>query len=334
LVKGVSLVTKKFKVLLLLVFLLSTGGWMSPGWADTKSSENQFSLVQGTVKVASGGGTTRKVAKGDGVFPGETVQVGSKSQAQVTLFDGSTLDLSADSKITLSKLQQPSSNDKVISMKLALGKVFAQVKKLFSAKSSFEIEAGGVVCGVRGTAFTLNFDGKNKLDLEVLEGKVSTTSGGNTLFFGAGQHCHFVNGQATGNGGSSNNNGGKNGGKGGTTGGNGTGGNNSGTNSNGGNSGSNSNSGSNNNGGNGTGSNENPGGTNGEGNNNPETGNPNAGNNPNPGNPSPGLDPNTCLGDLNNTFTSGILINGDNNLGSAQQTVNIHLVVPGREAVP
>lgn len=322
--------TLKFGALLLL--FISTLGWVSPGWGDAKNPESHFSLVQGSVKVVSGGGTVRKVAVGDTVYPGETVQVGSKSQAQVTLFDSSTLDLSADTKITLSKLQQPSSNDKVISMKLALGRVFAQVKKLFSAKSTFEIEAGGVVCGVRGTAFSMDFDPKsNKLDLNVFNGKVSATNGGNTLFFGAGQHCHFLNGQATGTGGGSNNNGTKNSGKGGTNGGNsnGTGGNNSGSNSNGGTSSSNSN------GGNGTGSNENNGGTNGNGNNTQEGSNSAAGNNPpNPGNPSPGLDTNTCLGDLNNQFTQGILINGDNNLSSAQQTVNIHLVVPAREAVP
>jgi hypothetical protein len=46
------------------------------------------------------------------------------------------------------------------------------------------------------------------------------------------------------------------------------------------------------------------------------------------------LEPNTCLGDLNNQFLGGILINGDNNLNAAQQSVKIHLVVPPGEAVP
>jgi hypothetical protein len=46
------------------------------------------------------------------------------------------------------------------------------------------------------------------------------------------------------------------------------------------------------------------------------------------------LDPGAALGDLNNQFTTGVLVNGDNNLNTAQQTLTIHLVVPGGEAIP
>ncbi len=305
--------------------LLSTLGWISPAWAGTKAPEDFFSLVQGTVKVAGGGGSVRRVAKGDGVYPGESIQVGAKSQAQVTLFDGSTLDLSANSKLTLNQLQQPSQKDKVISLKLALGKVFAQVRKLFSSKSSFEIEAGGVVCGVRGTAFSMDFNPQTKsLDLNVLEGKVSAFSEGNTLFFTAGQSGHFLNGQFTGNGGS-NNTGAKTGGKGNAGG--GTSNSSNGNNNSNGNNSSSNNSGGNSNGsgGSGAGSTENNGGT------NPETGGNS--NNPNPGTTTE-VSPASSLEDLNTQFTSGILINGENNLNQSQQSIQIHIIVPPGEAVP
>jgi hypothetical protein len=56
--------------------------------------------------------------------------------------------------------------------------------------------------------------------------------------------------------------------------------------------------------------------------------------NPSPSSPAPSLETNTAVGDLNSQFTTGILVNSDNNLNSAQQTLTLHLVVPGREVGP
>ena len=360
----------KIRISFLLTALVSALGAVPSAWGDTQPADTHFSLVKGKVKVVSGGGISRRVTVGDKAYPGETIQVAAQAQAQIVLFDGSTLDLSSNSKVTLGTLQQPSTTEKIISLKLALGKVFAQVRKLMTAKSSFEIEAGGVVCGVRGTAFSMDYNpDTNKMDLDVQEGKVAAMGAGVTLLFGAGQQGHFTDGHFTGGNVGSNNPNGKSGGKGGQTGGNsnGNGGNNSSSGNGGGanaggsngdstgnaagnpgpsnptggttadNSGGNNPSG----GGNTAGGNNtnittastvggNPGGTN-AGSTGDTTGTGGSGGSP-PGTGT--FQANACLNDLNTQINQNILINNDNSLSSAQQSVNIHLIVPGKEAAP
>lgn len=79
--------------------------------------------------------------------------------------------------------------------KLFLGKIFASVQKLASSKSSFEIEAGGVVCGVRGTQFTMDYDpGDGHVQVFCQEGSVFTDANGNITIVPAGHGASFTNG--------------------------------------------------------------------------------------------------------------------------------------------
>ncbi len=307
----------------------SAAGTPTPRITPGEKEEASFSLVIGHVRVLKAEGKSRKAATGKAVQLGESVQTGPDSEATLKLPDGSSLDLSANTRVTVASLSQPSSQDKNFRFQLAVGKLFAQVRKLLSSKSSFEIEAGGVVCGVRGTQFSMNFDpGTKNLDLNVFEGKVGAAGGGFNQLFSQGQAGHFLSGHWDGkisSAGSPPKVGG-NGGKGSSGGSTGTGSGVSGG-TNGGTSG-------------GTnGGNSNEGGT------DNSTGSPAAdGDSSNGGDNSTGGSNTTntngnplqtsCLGDLNNQFLGGILINGDNNLNAAQQSVRIHLVVPPGEAVP
>src|SRR5580658_4788734 len=170
---------KKARILSLLLLLPALGsaaGTPTPGTSAGGKEEAVFSSITGKVKVLKADGKTRKAAAGRTVLPGDTIQVGPDSHATVSLPDGSSLDLDADSRLTISSLSQPSPKDKSFLFKLAVGKLFAQVRKLMSSKSSFEVEAGGVVCGVRGTYFSMLFNPDTKnLDLNVFEGKVGAT---------------------------------------------------------------------------------------------------------------------------------------------------------------
>ncbi|HEY5037444.1 MAG TPA: FecR family protein, partial [bacterium] len=124
----------------------------------------------------------------------------------VKLFDGSELKVDPKTTIGLSTLQKPSDQDKVMKFKLFLGKVFASVQKLASSKSSFEIEAGGVVCGVRGTQFTMGYDpGDGHVQVFVQEGTVFTDANGNITIVPAGHGASFTNGNPD-KGGQGNNN--------------------------------------------------------------------------------------------------------------------------------
>jgi hypothetical protein len=178
--------------------------------------EGVLTSVNGKVQIKNKSGKKTRTAKKDStVVEGERIVTGTDAKATLQLFDGSQLDISPKTDFQLTKLEKPSAEDKVIQFKLFVGRLFASVKKLASSKSSFEVEAGGVVCGVRGTKFAFEFDpGKNHVGLRVDEGTVYTNWNGHTNLFNAGQNADFTNGNLTGNQGG-NNNGGGNGGKGG-----------------------------------------------------------------------------------------------------------------------
>jgi hypothetical protein len=184
------------KTLLLLISLCVAG---APVSAAIQSNLNQgiFTDVQGKVEVKAKKGHKTKVAKKDlTVFEGDRIITTDGSSAKLKLFDGSSLEIAPKTEFILSKLQKPAENEKVIKFKLIVGQLLAAVEKLTTSKSAFEIEAGGVVCGVRGTKFSMNCDGKSKpqVQLHVFEGVVYTVDGhGNKYFFHPGPPIKFVN---------------------------------------------------------------------------------------------------------------------------------------------
>ncbi|HEV2352598.1 MAG TPA: FecR family protein, partial [Puia sp.] len=141
------------------------------------------------------GKTTRTVQKDSTVVEGERIVTDKDSKATVQLFDGSQIDINPNTDLALTKMQKPSAKDKILQFKLFIGSLLSKVKKLASSKSSFEIEAGGVVCGVRGTQYSYSYDPKaHNVTVHVDEGTVYLNSNGHTYLFTAGQTGIFTNG--------------------------------------------------------------------------------------------------------------------------------------------
>lgn len=334
---------KKIPLFLLLGACLVAG----PSWSaiDQLSTQAYFASVKGKVTVQNPTRTKNRTAhKQSRVQEGDRITTGKKGKATLVMFDGSELEIGPESSMTIAKLEKPSALEKVLKFKLLVGHLLARVKKLATSSSSFEVEAGGVVCGVRGTVFAIQYvPSTHSLFVNVVEGAVYTQQGSKEITLAAGQRAHFThvptsmpNGQGGGNQGPNTN------GKTGT-----------GSNTNGQNNGS-SNGGQNNNSstGNSTGTgNADQGSTGQNGNNstgstgntdqsstgqntNGPTNNPVETDNTNPSTTGSTTGTTSALGDLNNQFLGGVLINGENNLNQAEQTINIHLVVPPGEAVP
>jgi hypothetical protein len=160
-------------------------------------SEAIFTSVSGKVEIRGHKGHKLRLAQKDATLAeGERVVAGPNAQATLQAFDGSILTISPNTDFWLEKLEQPKPDEKILQFKLELGKLLAKVTKLISARSTFEISAGGVVCGVRGTEYSMAYDpSTGKVDLQVLDGTVWTTSGGQTREFHAGQGGTFLNGQ-------------------------------------------------------------------------------------------------------------------------------------------
>ena len=136
---------------------------------------------------------------GDDVTEQETIKTDVSSTVVLKFFDGSQLNISASTQLQLASLKQLQGNDKVLHFKLLLGDLIAKVTKLASSNSSFEIEGGGVVCGVRGTEFHPHYDPSHHLfTVDVLDGTVWVLSDGKTSVFHAGESGRFMDDQWTG----------------------------------------------------------------------------------------------------------------------------------------
>ena len=181
-----------------LVFLFICLFSFEIAWSASPSHTTQglFTSVSGIVKVTSKSGQkTRTVQKDSTVVEGERILTDKNSKATVQLFDGSQIDINPNTDLVLTKMRKPSAKDKILQFKLFVGSLLSKVKKLASSKSSFEIEAGGVVCGVRGTQYSYSYDPKaHNVTVHVDEGTVYLNSNGHTYLFTAGQTGIFTNG--------------------------------------------------------------------------------------------------------------------------------------------
>jgi hypothetical protein len=137
---------------------------------------------------------------GTSVKTGDDVTTGADGQAVLQFFDGSQVTLKPGAEMTVNHLEKSAGGDKILKFKLMVGQLLAKVKKLASADSSFEIDAGGVVCGVRGTEFSMDFNsqGGHHLELHVLSGTVYARAGGQETLFNAGDTGRFTGGQLEG----------------------------------------------------------------------------------------------------------------------------------------
>jgi len=157
-----------------------------------------FTSVKGSVRIKKGSSASKPAKKDATASVGDRIVTSKDSSATLRFFDGTELRLSPATEIRINNLTE-GEKDKTLKFKLYLGKILANVKKLATPRSSFEIEAGGVVCGVRGTIYSMEYDpDKGTLSLDVDEGTVFSNSNGDIHNFNAGQGGNFLNGDLLG----------------------------------------------------------------------------------------------------------------------------------------
>jgi hypothetical protein len=163
--------------------------------AAAANNQGVFTSVNGKVSIKSASGTTRLAKKDSTVREGERISAGADSSATLKFFDGSELKVSPKTDFRLSQIQKREDGGKVLKFKLMFGRLLAKVQKLTTKKSAFEIDGGGVVCGVRGTEYSMQYNpDTGKVDIFVLDGTVWANSGNQSFTYGAGQGGHFTNG--------------------------------------------------------------------------------------------------------------------------------------------
>lgn len=103
------------------------------------------------------------------------MSVSSGGSAVLALNEQTNAQVGPDSKVTLVKLEESPQGGFTSLLKLLRGSILSQVEKLQVNHSNYEVESGGILCGVRGTVFEVENDG---LEVQTLahEGVVGVAS--------------------------------------------------------------------------------------------------------------------------------------------------------------
>jgi len=111
---------------------------------------------------------------------GDWIQTGDKQKAFLEFQNGGVVEVGENSRVQVKKLEITPKDFKARFL-LEAGKFKAKVMKLTTASSSFEVQAGGVVAGVRGTVFGVDYDKANdQVTAATYEGKIVAESHGQT----------------------------------------------------------------------------------------------------------------------------------------------------------
>ena len=190
---------------LTLAFLILPLVLFSHAWADIEPAlkdliplytiENIDGAEQ--VWVQKSGSTNWVSAKeGNNLEEGDSIKAGSHTTVVLCLSKDTFVQVSEKTILQVKQLTEQGDMGFLTRLSLIAGHILSDVRKnLGQSGSSFEVESGGVVCGVRGTVFEVS---NNMGDVEATthEGAVELKGSNGTQTVKAGETCHCHHGQS------------------------------------------------------------------------------------------------------------------------------------------
>jgi hypothetical protein len=153
----------------------------------------QYSIedIKGTALIIPLDATVPETAEeGETVEAGDELLTKDDSEMTLALNDNTMIHVSANSQIKVLDLTPNTTQGFSSRIELILGNILSEVEKLNESESSFEVEAGGVVCGVRGTAFEVQNQGGN-VSTSTFHGVVEMKKDGLTQNVNVNEHSTF-----------------------------------------------------------------------------------------------------------------------------------------------
>jgi hypothetical protein len=124
------------------------------------------------------GGKAEKLAVGKAVYQGDLLETQKRTRLEVKLADGSVVRLGPSSKAEVQAAAFGKSvEDRKVSAKLVVGKVWANVAKAVGGEQRFEVKTENAVAGVRGTTFRVDAATDRSVVVKVYSGTVAVASG-------------------------------------------------------------------------------------------------------------------------------------------------------------
>src|ERR1039458_8256675 len=140
--------------------------------AQNTSMTATVAFLKGKAVAIDAAGPERPLKVGDQVVEGEKVRLETnKSKLFLNVSDGTDLRLAGKTQMAFVEFNHsPSGLTRKTRLELAFGRFWSHVAKLTSKTSRFEVKAGGVICGVRGTTIGGETDGQGNTTFYNFEG--------------------------------------------------------------------------------------------------------------------------------------------------------------------
>jgi hypothetical protein len=150
-----------------------------------------LSVSEGNVSVMKAGtGSWIEAQVGMSLEPGDSVKTGGNSSAQITFFDGSTIELQAGTEIEIASLDiSADTGSTTITLEQTIGNTISRVTKLVDPASRYEVETPAGAAAVRGSAMQVYVIEDGTTWVINLEGDIWATAQGVELQVPEGRQC-------------------------------------------------------------------------------------------------------------------------------------------------
>ena len=177
------------------LFLLSSPGTEMEGVARMATLDRAVGVVG---LLPPGSDTWLPASAGERVEAGSRIRTGPGSAAALVFFDGSAIEMEAETEIAVIEMSSPQGNDRVILLEQALGQTYNRVQRSPKHESRFEIETPTALVAVRGTEFSTAVEMDGTTHVAVTEGTVEVTAQEMTVVVLVGQKTTVHPGQVPG----------------------------------------------------------------------------------------------------------------------------------------
>lgn len=137
-------------------------------------TEAIVTMIEGTAQVFTRGAPAGlPLEKGSKLKREQEVRVGANSRMEIRFPDGTIMRLSEKSRLIMDEvLYDRNTESKNVKVNLAIGKLWANVKKLTTPDSKVEVRTSNAVAGVRGTVYRVNVEEDKSALVKVYDGSV------------------------------------------------------------------------------------------------------------------------------------------------------------------
>jgi len=188
--------TMRKKLLSILVFSILVAS-TSASCGASPSTLTVLSATEGNVslmKAGTGGWMEGRV--GMSLEVGDSLKTGDNSSAEITFFDGSTIEVEAGTEIEIASLDiSADTGSTTITLEQRIGNTISRVTKILDPASRYEVETPTGVVAVRGSTMQVYVIEDGTTRATNLEGDIWAVAQGVELQIPQGQQCMISPGQ-------------------------------------------------------------------------------------------------------------------------------------------